>query len=165
MRVELDLQRWNELEAAWQRAPEMVAQELARTTMEAELLLQREVQELTPTGTLGALRASISAHVPEVMADNVIGVVGTSLSYAVPVEIGTKPHWAPIQPLLDWVQAKFGLHGPAAESAARRVQFGIAHHGTPAVGMFHRTFNKHRAQVALMYEAARGRIVSRLAGA
>lgn len=167
MDVQIDIQGWAELDAAWQKAPEIVREELTAAMWQAEMLLERETKELTPVGVGGAggLRGSIHAQEPEVLAGSVIGVTGTALNYAVPVELGTKPHWAPIQPLIDWVQHRLGITGEEAESVARRVQFGIARHGTPAVGMFHRAFGKNRAQVTTMFDQARNRIVARLAGA
>ena len=164
---QIDIQGWAELDAAWRKAPEIVREELTRSMWQAEMLLQRETQELTPVGIGGAggLRGSIHAREPEVLANAVIGVTGTSLNYAQAVELGTKPHWAPIEPLIDWVRHRLGYTGKEAEAVARRVQLGIAHHGTPAVGMFHRAFNANRTQVAMMFGAARDRIATRLAGA
>lgn len=163
---QIDIQGWAELEAAWAKAPQIVREELTAAMWQAELLLQREAQELTPVGIGGAggLRGSIHAQEPEVLANAVIGVTGTSLNYAQSVEVGTRPHWAPIQPLEDWVRHKLGITGKEAASVARRVQFGIAQHGTPAVGMFHRSFNANRAQAATMFGAARNRIAARLGG-
>ena len=51
---------------------------------------------------------------------------------------GTYPHWAPIQPLRDWVQAK-GIQPeerngklPTVEQLPYLIQHGIAENGTPA---------------------------------
>lgn len=167
MEASISTQGWAELDAAWKKAPEIVREELTGAMWQAELLLQRETQELTPVGIGGAggLRGSILAQQPEVLADRVLGVTGTALNYAQAVELGSRPHWAPIQPLIDWVQHRLGYSGKQAEAVARRVQFGIAHHGTPAVGMFHRAFAANRGQVASIFEAGRNRIAARLAGA
>ena len=162
----ISIQGWAELEAAWRKAPEIVREELTHAMWQAEMLLERETQELTPVGIGGAggLRGSVHAQEPEVLANSVIGVTGTSLNYAQSVELGTRPHWAPIQPLIDWVQHRLGITGKEAESVARRVQFGIAHHGTPGVGMFHRAFSANRGQVAMRFGAANTRIAQRLSG-
>lgn len=49
--------------------------------------------------------------------------------YAAFVERGTRPHWAPIQPLVDWVMkraAEFGLEpGEDLEAAAKRIAYAI----------------------------------------
>lgn len=167
MDAQIDIQGWAELDTAWRKAPDIVREELTAAMWQAEMLLERETKELTPVGvgSAGGLRGSIHAQEPEVLADSVIGVTGTALNYAVSVELGTRPHWAPIQPLIDWVQHRLGITGEEAEAVARKVQFGIAHHGTPAVGMFHRAFNANQVQVAMMFGDARDRIAARLAGA
>lgn len=164
MIASIELDGWRELGAAWKKAPDVVREELSAAVMESEMLLEREVKDLTPT-TQGILRASFASHAPVVLADTVLGVMGTSVDYAVPVELGTKPHWAPINALVDWVQHKLGYTGEKAEKVARAVQFGIARHGTPAHGMVHRGFNRSQAQVAMIFNRALLRIGGRLAGA
>ncbi len=37
-------------------------------------------------------------------------VFGTPLSYGAYVETGTKPHWAPIEPIMSWVETKIQPH-------------------------------------------------------
>lgn len=163
MDLVVSIQGIAQLDAAWRKAPAMVERELKAATWEAELLMQREVQELTPVGAHGVLRESITAEAPQVMANNVIGVVGTSVNYAVAVELGTKPHWAPIEPILEWVRLRLGIPEKEAERVANAIRFNIAAHGTPAVGMFHRGFNASRAQVLEIYSRAFNRITQQLA--
>ncbi len=164
MSVNIEMTGLSELERAWALAPEMVTEELTAAMWQAEMLLQREVQDLTPVGVGGAggLRGSIHAQDPQVLANSVLGMVGTSLAYAVPVELGTAPHWAPIAPILDWVRQKLGVTDTEALRVANAVRSGIAQHGTPAVGMFHKAFNANRSQVQRMFEMAGARIVARL---
>ncbi len=150
----------------WARAPALTAEELTRATWEAELLLEREIKDLTPVGVGGAggLRGSIAARQPRVMADNVLGAVGTSVAHALPVELGTKPHFPPIEPLRDWVERKLDVPEKDSYGVALRIARKIAARGTLAVGMFHRAFGATRGQVELMYSAARERIVQGLGG-
>lgn len=164
--VRIDLQGWAELDAAWRQAPDMVRRELTAAMYEAEALLEREVKDLTPVGVGGGggLRGSIAAQEPEVLSDQVIGVVGTAMAHAVPVELGTKPHFPPVEALEEWVRRKLGVDEKRVRNVAFLVARKIAARGTPAFGMFHRAFNAHRAQVAGMFEAARNRVVARLAG-
>lgn len=154
------------LDRAWQQCPELVVTEMTAAMWQSELLLQREVQELTPVGVSGAggLKGSIFTASPEISSNAVIGVVGSPLSYAESVELGTKPHWAPIEPLLDWVIHKLGKTEAEAERVARSIQLNIAHHGTPAAGMFHRGLNQTRAQIEQFFEQAVGRIAIGLTG-
>lgn len=157
-----------ELAALWQQAPELFAEEMARAATEATLLLEREVKERTPVGVGGGggLRGSIAARPPQIRSDAVIGVVGTPLTYAQPVELGTRPHWAPIQPLIDWVRQVLDIQDTEqAEQVARRVQFKIAARGTKGQHMFRDGFAAVEPQVRAMFEAAQLRIRDRLAGA
>lgn len=162
MIVEMDLQAWTSLDAAWRKAPDIVREELHRAMQEADQILEREVKDLTPTAT-GLSRASIFSQ-EETIDSGALGVVGTAQMHVAYVELGTRPHFPPIEPLRDWVRVKFGLpdkdtYGPALAIARR-----IAARGTLAVGMFHRAFARHQTSVALIFEAARNRIAARLAG-
>jgi len=165
MMVKIDLEGFAELDAAWAKAPEIVREEMTAAMWESELLLEREVKEKTPVGVGGAggLKGSIAAQQPEISADVVLGVVGTAMAHAVPVEIGTKPHFPPVQPLEDWVIHKLGVPEKDAHGVAFLVARKIAARGTLAVGMFHRAFNEQRPKVEAIFTAARGRIAERLA--
>jgi len=164
MMVKIDLEGFAELDAAWAKAPDIVREEMTAAISEADLLLEREVKEKTPVGVGGAggLRGSIAAQDPEVSSDVVLGVVGTAMAHAVPVEIGTKPHFPPVQPLEDWVIAKLGVPEKDAHGVAFLVARKIAARGTLAVGMFHRAFNEQRPKVEAIFAGARQRIAERL---
>jgi hypothetical protein len=163
MELEISIPGWESIQKAWKVAPNVVREEMIAATWQAEMYLQREVSEATPVGAHGLLRRSITAEEPQVLADGVLGVVGSSLNYVEAVELGTKPHWAPLQPLIDWVEAKLGVPAADVEGVARRIQLGIAHHGTPGYGMFHGAFNRGQETVYRIYEAAQGRIMARIA--
>lgn len=163
MMNQFDLQGWAELEAAWQKAPETVRDELSRAMEESLVALQGSVQEFTPLGATEQLAPSIIAQPVETLADQVIGVVGTSFDYALAVELGTKPHFPPVEALEDWVEKRLGVRGKEIRNVAFLVARKIAAHGTPAFGMFHRGLAKERAQIAQLFEAARARIKARIA--
>jgi hypothetical protein len=100
----------------------------------------------------GQLRRATLGEV-ESEDNRVLGIVRTE-KYGPYVEYGTKPHWAPIQPLLDWVQrrglgieyntARLGRDGKmkatrnkakteaAQRSLAYAIQRKIARYGTEA---------------------------------
>jgi len=162
MPMKIELAGFAELQAAWAKAPEIVREEMTGAMWESELLMERAVQEKTPTGAFTALKPSIAAQTPEVSADVVLGVVGTSLAYAIPVEVGTRPHFPPVQPLEDWVMKKLGVPENEAHGVAFLVARKISRTGTPAVGMFHRGFNENQARVEQIFAAARSRIAQRL---
>jgi hypothetical protein len=149
-----------------QRAPEIVRPELHRAALEGSLLLERAVKDLTPVGIGGGggLRGSIAAQPTAQLGEEVIGVVGTAMAYAVPVELGTRPHFPPIQPLKDWVRLKLDIRDDdEAEGVAWAIARKIAVHGTEGVHMFRDAFEQNRRQVVGMFEAAHGRIVAKLA--
>ena len=164
MPVKIELAGFAELNAAWAKAPDIVREEMTAAMWESEFLIEREVKEKTPVGVGGGggLRGSIAAQSPEVSSDIVLGVVGTSMAHAIPVEIGTKPHFPPIQPLEDWVIAKLGVPEKEAHGVAFLVARKIAARGTLAIGMFHRTFSANQAKVEQIFSGARQRIAERL---
>lgn len=163
MNLRIDAKEVEALAQAWRQAPDMVADELLAMMTGATLLLQREIQERTPRGVTHHLSESIQAQEPERLADQVLGVVSTPILYAVPVEMGTKPHHPPIQPLVEWARLKLGLSPEEAERAGFLIAKKIAAHGTKGAFMFARALDANREQLEAMFDAAAGRIVARLA--
>ena len=164
---DIEIRPGQSLEAAFAAAPEIVAEELTATTYEAELLVQREVQEGTPVGVGagGGLRGSIGARPPEVRGVNIVGRVSTAAKHAIPVELGTRPHFPPVEPLIDWVVAKLGIVAPEAQQVAWRIALKISRKGTEGAHMFERGLDATRDQVLRMYEECLVRIGARLGGA
>lgn len=162
----VEIQGADNILAHWDKAPDVMREEMTRATWEAELLLEREVKDGTPVGVGGAggLRGSIAAGQPQVLANRVLGAVGTSIGHALPVEIGTKPHFPPIAPLRDWVEHKLDVPEADSYGVALKIARKIAARGTLAVGMFHRAFASTRGQVNAMYTNARHRIYQQLGG-
>lgn len=117
----IELGNLRKLQDALRKAPQMVVEELERATIDADKLIEREVQERIPTSH-GTLRTSVFSE-EQVSATGVLGVVGTPLNYAIPVELGTRPHMPPIEPLMDWVKQNLSIQG---EKAARGAAFAIA---------------------------------------
>jgi len=163
MNVPMEIDGWQALDAAWRQAPEMVREELLAAVTEADQLLEREVKDKTPTAT-GVSRASIFSR-EQALESGAIGVVGTALPHVAYVELGTKPHFPPVEALEDWVRAKLRIsdekkiHGVALAIARK-----IAVRGTLGVGMFHRTWAQQQAGVLRIFAAAQIRIAARLAG-
>ncbi|MBK6402096.1 MAG: HK97 gp10 family phage protein [Rhodocyclaceae bacterium] len=151
------------LARAFAAAPELARDEARRFLHAATEYLKGEVVERTPAAA-GTLRASIAAAVEE-DGPGLLGVVATALDYAVPVELGTRPHKPPIEPLEQWVRTRLGLTDKAAASAARRIQWKIAHYGTPAAGMFHRGVAAGRANVERLFADGMARLRDRIVGA
>ena len=155
--ISLDLNINSDALAALARYPERYARELTAAMLEAGLLLEREVKELAPVGVGGAagLRGSIAAMPPHMDGDTLTGGVGTSAPYAVPVELGTRPHFPPVQPLADWVRAKLGESDPvAARSIAYCIARKIAAHGTEGQHIFQRALDAAQERVGGMFDRA-----------
>lgn len=100
---------------------------------EATLLLEREVKQRTPVGATQAARGSIQSAT-ELMRGRrleVRGQVSSALKYIVPLEKGSRPHWAPIGPLKLWARRVLGQEG-----LAWAVRAAIARRGTKPAKMF-----------------------------
>lgn len=164
--IHIDIREAAALAKDFERAPEIVTEELTAATWESELLLEREIKELTPVGIGGGggLKGSVSAREPRILADNVIGEVGSPLAHAVPVELGTKPHFPPIQPLADWAEQKLGISHNEAGHVGYLIARKIAAKGTQGAFMFERAFKANEPQVQQIYSDARKRITSRIGG-
>lgn len=163
MNLSIELDRWREIDAAFRKAPEIVRQELLGAATEATMLLEREVKDKTPTAS-GVSRASIFSRV-QTLESGTLGVVGTSLPHVAFVELGTKPHFPPVQALEDWVRQKLGISDQKQiHSVAFLIARKIAVRGTLGVGMFHRTWAAQKPAVLRMFERARNRIAARIAG-
>lgn len=156
-----------------QRRMEQIVKDLRGTPMinamrDATLLVIRDAKINAPVDT-GRLRASIT---PEVSADaeEVRGVVGSNVTYAPFVELGTKPHWVPISALSTWVHHK-NLAGTysvkthrrtgskaSQESQDRSVAFVISRKihisGTPAVEYLGKAFEANRQKIEARFNRA-----------
>ncbi|MCU7877139.1 MAG: HK97 gp10 family phage protein [Candidatus Thiodiazotropha sp. (ex Lucinoma borealis)] len=152
------------LDKAWEQVPELVRDELTAATWESEMLLLREIKEDTPVGATSNLRESIHAQAPTVLHETVEGVVGTSALHALPVEMGARPHFPPVEPLIDWVQAKLAIHDESeAESVALAIARKIAARGTEGQRMFHNNFHELKPTIEQIYGRAHQNIVEGLA--
>ncbi|WP_020164714.1 HK97 gp10 family phage protein [Methyloversatilis discipulorum] len=147
LRIYVDATDLERLAAQWDRAPKVFDDSVGGRVGGLMMDVSADVKELTPTNQ-STLKDSI-LHATQVRPGlGVTGIVGTSLSYAIPVELGTRPHIPPIEPILLWVKQKLGLRGREAKSAAYAIKWTIAKRGTLGVGMFHRTFARRRGEIA-----------------
>lgn len=123
-------------------------------------LLHGATVENTPFA-FGLLRRSIFGEVLDV-SGNIIGKVGTPSPYGAPVEFGSRPHWAPLAPLVLWAQRKLGLNGLFAIAAARNIRYKIAHHGTKGYFMFKRAFNENKGRIRKLFKDAQAATLRKL---
>ncbi len=129
---------------------------LKSTTFAAEQVLRDPIVDNTPH-FLGNLRKSIATPQPIVTADTILGQVSTPISYARPVETGTKPHTPPIEPLKLWAKRKLG-----DERAAYAVQKAIQRRGTRGAHMFAKGFQYRAGRIEQMFSDAIDQILKRV---
>jgi len=150
------------IEAAFADCPEIFLEEVRISMVEASMYAEREIRERTPSSGAATLRESIGAMPVEITANAVRGRVVTSLAYAAPVEDGTKPHWAPIEPLIDWVERKLNKRGDEAQEVAQAIRFKIAAHGTEGAHMFRDGLAAVEPHLVPIFEAGAGRAIQRM---
>ncbi|WP_146027251.1 hypothetical protein [Bowmanella denitrificans] len=146
----------------WGTAEALMAQEHKRAITEAGLLLQRELADASPGGATGFYRRAHNFAGPIQVGQDYVGVVGNPLNYAVPVELGTKPHFPPIAPLLDWVETVLGLDGSEAEQVAYAIAWKIKHKGTEGQFVYRDTFAANEHRVAQIMQRATDRVLEKL---
>lgn len=169
----------DKVSAALARSPAVVVEEIDRFLHTVLPGLEAEVKDRTPTGQ-GHLRASILSR-SDVNETRWLGVIGTPLAHAVPVELGTKPHPVSEEGILaiaEWAKRKLPLGqavsiktgrplkdrgiDEAALSAAHAIAWKIRHHGTQAAHMFRDAYLANSAWVLRQFDVAVGRIVQRI---
>lgn len=145
----------------YREAPDLTQREMLVAMTEANGLLLKGVVDAMPTAT-GLTRNSIGSDAWSTPT-GVLGVVGSAQPSALYVELGTKPHFMKVDPLIPWVKAKFGLGEKETRRIAEAVKWKIARKGTPAQKPFERTAQANAGQVVAMFENAAARIAAHLA--
>lgn len=125
-----------------QRNLEQAVKDLRGTPMlnamrDATLYVTRDAKINAPVDT-GRLRASIT---PEVTAqgETIQGVVGSNVTYAPYMELGTRPHWPPLAALEVWARR----HHTSAFLVARS----IALHGTAPREFLQKSFDANKDKI------------------
>lgn len=161
MQVSLNLDSAMVIGRAWATHPNLVTDELETAMLGSLLYLEGQTAERTPTN-LGTLRRSYISRV-STFIDAVFGEMSSPVTYAMPIEMGTRPHFPPLEPLINWVEAKLGLVGDEAEGAARGIQRKIGRFGTPGYGMARYALIDGQATIRAEFDDAAERITMRLA--
>jgi hypothetical protein len=154
MELGIELTGWEQVAANWERAPELFSQELKTWAETTAMHLTDEIKALTPKDT-GALQDSIKPIEIDVGPLGVNELIGTALNYAVPVELGSKPH--DITP----------KNGKALSFIFNGVQVFVkkVHHpGTTGYFMFQQALDANRAQIQDSFSATVDGVLTRLAG-
>lgn len=98
-------------------------------------ILARMEQEIIPTlprGAEGLLRESYAGSEITGKGLDIVGIFGSTISYAPFVEEGTQPHFPPSSALVLWVRRKLGIGFPKADNVAYLIARAISFRGTKA---------------------------------
>lgn len=136
-----------------------VEKELVRIGLEAERLMLDYLAKHN-IDDQGDLAKSITSEV-ETELNSIRLQFGSNVKHGIFVHDGTKPHWAPIEPLEKWVVRKLGYTFPEAAQVARRVQLKIAKRGTKAKPYAATTMRLIRRTAPMKIEAAIDRGIRR----
>jgi len=166
MPVRITAKGFDALTELWQHSPAMVQEQLLSAMNESVAYAQYQVVSRTPLGSGdgGHLAASINSEVlinPAVS----IGYVGTSKLYAEAVELGTKPHMPPIEPLVNWVEAVLSLEGDEAERVATLIALKINARGTTGKLMFKEGLEASEPYIQARFNEAMKLMINKLGGA
>lgn len=149
------------LQRGLHESPEVTRRELLAAATEAVTLLESDVVGNYPRHQ-GLTRASITSDAFSTPA-GVLGLVGSAAPVAAFIELGTRPHTPPLEPLLLWVRDILGKSGDEGFAAARGIQRKIRARGTPARPYFAQAAERHEGAVVRMFENAAGRVAAHLA--
>lgn len=143
------------LQAAFLKAPAIVAEELDRAMTKVTGNLARETSEITPRDKGVLAGRVLEGRVVAVSETGVIGVVGTSLNYALPVEIGRKPRSRRLHQ---------GVNESANAFEHRRQRAGPMTNGYPGARMYALGLASQDADIERLFNEAAEKIAARLAG-
>lgn len=141
--------------------PEIAEAELKRAMGESVITVQSQARKDAPVN-IGELRNSIATEVRTLGGASIEGAVGTNLKYGPAVELGARPHWAPLAPILFWVQRKAGLSGRDAMRQAILIQRIIARSGTRAQPFLVPALEKSQDKIVGFFNAAIKRALDRV---
>lgn len=171
MDIVVDVGQVKQLGELWRQAPDITREEMLRAITECDLLTQGELMQKLPRGAGGLHGAGVASTIfteEHPLADNVLGLVASNKPEAEYLETGTRPHAvgkAGIRSILDWVEAKIGLHDDEAEGMAYGIGWKIFHYGTRAQPVWQETYARLLPEYRAKFEAAVQRITERLTGA
>jgi hypothetical protein len=149
------------LRQAFAQAPDMARDEMFATVERLVKRLAVIAQNRWPRDS-GASAGSIYS----VTHHTSVGVLGEAVS-AKPevafIELGTRPHWAPLEPLIEWVSRRPEFAGKDHVHIAKLIQYRIARHGTKARLIFAQVLRDNDAAIKGLLNNAAIRLTRRLA--
>jgi len=120
--------------------------QISRVT-EAAQFMEPEVKKLTPKGAGPINLRDTIFHKVDVYGESVWGLISTPAKYGEAVEMGTRPHFPPVAPILFWVTKQLGLQGKEAISVAHAIVRKIGKKGTYGTHMFQYAFERNRTNI------------------
>lgn len=151
--MEITFPAFARLQHAFNQAPQFVGRELEAWVTAQGFHLQGEIQERTPKRD-GTLQKSIHTTIENVGTLGVSAIIGTPLSYALPVEFGAKPH--DIVPK-NGKALMFMMRGVPV--FAKKVH----HPGSKGAFMFKRAFDANVLQVKQDFERFVEHVINKIA--
>jgi hypothetical protein len=140
------------LKALTAKYPEASQDARVSRITEALLLLESVIKPLTPVGAGPIhLRDTISEKV-ETNGQSVMGILGTPCVYGEPVEMGSGPHFPPIEPIQFWVEKKLGKEGKEAKSIAWAIATIMSRSSRLGVKMFEKGFSENEQAIIRILE-------------
>ena len=154
----------SEVEALLKKFPQFQAvifDEMDTTMLSSLAILEGEVSGRTPVN-FGSLLGSIF-HDAEGQDGQLIGIVGTAISYGGPVEFGRLPgKQPPIDAIELWVRRKLGISGNEARSVAFLIARKIGREGTEGAFMFEKGFEAGKAPVERLWTGLPARVIPKI---
>lgn len=149
----------------WTKAPQLVISELSQTLAGASAMLENKIVSQLPRGATSHLAQSVSTIGPITTHATAETMTGSSLIYAAPVELGTKPHFPPIAPLEDWVQAVLGIEDEMEiNKVATLIAIKISKKGTKGNFAYRDAFVQSESALNVQFKALLLTIKNKLLG-
>jgi phage gpG-like protein len=152
MKIDVEVKGLIELQRkAAQMVRDLQGEPILNAMRDSVLLIQREARINAPVDT-GRLRASIT---PEIRSEPgaIIGVVGSNVTYAAPIELGTRAFFPPTAALEVWARR----HGMSAFVVARA----ISRRGLAARRYLGRAFEDATERIKARFEKALQEIIEK----
>lgn len=156
----LELEISGPLTALMARGEEIATDEIRRGLEASLVILQSDIVRRHDRGATGALRGGIQTAVRGDRAD-LQGRVFSTVSYALPVEEGGRPHRAPFAAILAWASRQGGRD---PRRLARAVYWSIARKGTKAQPRWKPAFDAKSAAIKARFERVLADLDARLGG-
>lgn len=113
--------------------------------LKAGQMMASEVRAKTPVGVTGMARNSIHLS-PTSLSDYYI-IASEGVKYYPVIELGSRPHFPPVEALYGWVSKVLGLAGKQIVRGAWAVAVAISQRGTKARYVFKGVYDRYKNKV------------------